>query len=74
MKKTVFEFEVSTQEDFRDRDNNHHELSNDQVISLYAQGVLWMESLYKASWAIKSMAPLPQDYTSDSYWPSTTAT
>ena len=54
--------------DFRDRDNVHHLLNNDQMIALYQQGLLWMEAVYKASWAIKAMDPLPQDYQDDSYW------
>ncbi|MGO4287513.1 DUF4376 domain-containing protein [Bosea sp. TAB14] len=53
---------------FRDAVNADHQLTNAQMIEVYAKGTAWIENLYKASWAIKALDPLPQDYDDDSHW------
>lgn len=53
---------------FRDANNVIHELTPEQQIMVFAIGSSWVESQYKASWAIKDKKPVPRDYTDDKYW------
>jgi hypothetical protein len=54
---------------FRDGDNVDHELSPTQVLSLWKNSSAYVSAVYAASWALKGMAEIPQDYSSDHYWP-----
>lgn len=54
---------------FRDRDNVDHDLTPIQVIELWQKSAAHAEAIFKASWALKGGAEIPQDYTSDAYWP-----
>jgi hypothetical protein len=54
---------------FRDTENNQHMLSADQVIELVNVGKAYVQGLYSASWAIKLMDPVPDDFADDSHWP-----
>lgn len=53
---------------FRDADNIDHALTAAQVISMGQQVAARIDSVYKKSWAIKALTPIPVDYTNDSYW------
>ncbi len=55
---------------FRDAQNNNHSLVPAQVVSLWSQGAAYISALYAASWAIKSLDPIPADYADDSRWPA----
>jgi hypothetical protein len=37
-------------------------LSPAQIIELWGQSMAWVERVYKASWDIKAMSPIPADY------------
>lgn len=65
---TVRKAELVTK--FRDGHNVHHDLVQDQMLNLWGNASLYVESIYKASWAIKAMDPVPPDYMDDKYWPS----
>lgn len=53
---------------FRDADNIDHELTAAQVIEMGVQAAQAVDAIYKASWAIKAMEPIPVDFRQDSYW------
>lgn len=52
----------TTETQYRDGNNVDHMLSPTQIIELWQLVVAWVEKAYKASWAIKAMDPIPQDY------------
>ena len=54
---------------FRDGGNVDHELTPGQVLSLWQQSAEYVSALYAASWALKAMEPIPDDYTADANWP-----
>src|SRR5690606_41721676 len=54
---------------FRDAENVSHLLTADQVIALVDAGKERVQAIYSASWAIKSMDPLPTDVAADELWP-----
>lgn len=54
---------------FRDGNNVDHELTPPQIISLWQQSAAYVSALYAASWALKAMQPIPQDFQNDAYWP-----
>lgn len=54
---------------FRDAENVSHMLTADQVIALVDAGKERVQAIYSASWAIKSMDPLPTDVAADELWP-----
>lgn len=47
---------------YRDGNNVDHMLSPAQIIELWSQSMAWVERVYKASWDIKAMSPIPTDY------------
>lgn len=47
---------------YRDGNNIDHMLSPAQIIELWGRSMAWVESVYKASWDIKAMNPIPADY------------
>lgn len=47
---------------YRDGNNIDHMLSPAQIIELWTQSMDWVERVYKASWDIKAMTPIPSDY------------
>lgn len=53
---------------FRDADNVDHVLSGAGLVSMGSQIAAHVDALYKASWALKALSPIPLDYTADSYW------
>lgn len=53
---------------FRDRDNTDHLLEPQQIIDLWAMGLEWMDVIYRASWALKAMDPIPDNYADAVYW------
>lgn len=55
---------------FRDDTNTVYDLTPTQMSYVWQKAVEYVSSLYQASWNMKEMDPLPQDYTSDSYWPN----
>jgi len=54
---------------WRDNSNTEHTLSYEEVITLYSLALQYKQQVYEASWVLKGMDPLPQDYKNDSYWP-----
>ena len=55
---------------FRDARNQDHSLTPPQVLDMWRKGTTWIEGIYKASWVIKAMSPIPIDFRDDSYWVS----
>lgn len=53
---------------FRDYTNVSHDLSPSDLVSMGLQVAAHVQTLYTASWAIKSKNPIPTDFTNDSYW------
>lgn len=53
---------------FRDGDNIEHHLTPQEVGEVWRHGVMHVEQVYKASWVIKKMDPVPRDFTDDKYW------
>jgi len=54
---------------FRDRDNGNHMLAPDQVIELTSKVKQYAQQVYVASWTLKDMAEVPEDYRDDKWWP-----
>lgn len=54
---------------FRDGDNVDHQLTPEQVLSIWQQSAAYVSALYEASWALKALDPIPADYVADDYWP-----
>lgn len=55
--------------EFRDGNNDLYALTPAQMLELYFSAALYVEAVYKASWAIKAMDPRPADVTDDTLWP-----
>tara|TARA_Y100000296_G_scaffold38129_1_gene44140 strand:- start:99 stop:512 length:414 start_codon:yes stop_codon:yes gene_type:complete len=55
---------------FRDANNTIHQLTGAQAVELAEAGMMWVELVMSASWAIKDAGPIPEDFTDPSYWPS----
>lgn len=49
---------------YRDGNNVDHMMSPAQIIELWSQSMAWVERVYKASWDIKAIDPIPADYVS----------
>ena len=54
---------------FRDALNVTHILTPAQLIEMVDKGKMWVSAMMQASWDIKAMDPIPQDFAADSYWP-----
>lgn len=54
---------------FRDRDNGSHMLTPDQVLELMSKAKQYAQQIYAASWNLKDMAEVPEDYALDKWWP-----
>ena len=55
---------------YRDAANTIHMLTGAQAAELAEAGMLWVELVMAASWAIKDAGPIPEDFTDPSCWPS----
>lgn len=55
---------------FRDALNNTYELTPAQMSELWQKATSYVTALYQASWRLKEMNPLPQNFRDNSYWPS----
>jgi|GEM_PF-809524 len=53
---------------FRDADNVDHDITPAQAIEMGVQAAEHVDVLYKASWAIKALTPVPLDFADDAYW------
>lgn len=53
---------------FRDADNVSHLLTPEQAAELMYKAKKFAQDVYAASWALKDNG-VPDDYTSDAYWP-----
>lgn len=53
---------------FRDAGNIDHELTAAQVIEMGVQAAQAVDAVYKASWAIKAMEPIPVDFRDEELW------
>lgn len=59
---------INTDFTFRDADNVDHTLTNSEVIEMGMQAAAAYDAIYKKSWALKAMNPIPQNYKDDSHW------
>lgn len=59
---------IATDFTFRDASNTDHQLTNNEVIEMGMQAAANYDAIYKKSWALKALNPIPTDYTDDSYW------
>jgi len=53
---------------YRDAVNADHDLTPLQIIGLWQASAAYVSSLYQKSWDLKTMDPIPLDYTDESYW------
>jgi hypothetical protein len=53
---------------FRDGNNSDFSLTPMEVIQLWQWSAAYVENLYKKSWELKAVNPIPLDYTDDRYW------
>lgn len=53
---------------FRDADNVDQVMTPPQVLQMGMQVAARIDAIYKASWAIKALDPIPADFGEDSYW------
>jgi Domain of unknown function (DUF4376) len=56
---------------YRDGDNVDHALTPAQMLAIWQQSAAYVSALYAASWTLKAMDPIPEDYAADQYWPAT---
>lgn len=54
---------------YRDEDNVVHDLNQYQVIELWSKAAAYVEAVFQASWALKEMPTIPDDFAKDKYWP-----
>ena len=59
---------ITTNFTFRDANNVSQDLTNNEVIEMGMQAAASYDAIYKKSWALKALNPIPQDYTNDTYW------
>ena len=57
---------------FRDAANADHNLVPGQIIELWQKSAGYVSAIYQASWVIKALDPIPQDYAANARWPSST--
>lgn len=55
---------------FRDGNNDVYNLSPQQMLELWQKSAGYISAIYQASWDIKELNPIPQDFASNTYWPS----
>jgi hypothetical protein len=55
---------------YRDGDNVDHELTPSQLLEIWQVSSAYVSELYAASWALKAMDPIPEDYADDHHWPA----
>ena len=53
---------------FRDADNIDQTLSNNEVIEMGMQAAAAYDAIFKKSWALKALDPIPTNYADDSHW------
>lgn len=53
---------------FRDADNVDQSMTNDEMVSAALQVAQQVNAIYKASWVLKGMDPIPSDFEDASYW------
>ena len=53
---------------FRDADNVDQDLTPQQVLQMAMQAAARIDAVYKRSWEIKAMQPIPADFRDDAYW------
>jgi hypothetical protein len=58
-----------TEFQFRDGDNVTHILRPQEMFDTWQASIAFVEAVYQASWMLKEMESIPQDYTDDKYWP-----
>ena len=55
---------------FRDAENIIHELTQPQILELWAGAAAYVSEVFAASWVLKDdYDPIPADFASDIYWP-----
>ena len=59
---------ITTDFTFRDANNTDHQLTNDEVIEMGIQAAAAYDAIYKKSWALKAMSPIPTNYKDDTHW------
>jgi hypothetical protein len=53
---------------FRDGNNVDHELAPREILTLWTLSAGFVENLYKKSWELKAINPIPLEYANDDYW------
>lgn len=54
--------------EFRDRDNDMHDLTPGEILELWSLGSAFVQMLYKKSWELKSMEWVPENWQDDVFW------
>jgi hypothetical protein len=54
---------------YRDGNNIDHELAPTQILNLWQKSSVYISSLYASSWALKAKVPIPNNISSDEFWP-----
>lgn len=68
--ETMIAMGITDKITYRDLNNVEHELEPTEVRELWLLGVTYIQAIYKVSWALKRLDPIPHDFADDSYWPS----
>src|SRR5262249_52419118 len=61
--------DTTTETSFRDADNDEQLLTAPEIVEMGQQVDARVKAIYAASWAIKALDPIPQDYAADKRWP-----
>lgn len=61
--------DVTTSTVFRDGNNVDHDLTPPQILSIWQQSAAYVSDLYAASWALKALTVIPEDFAEDQHWP-----
>jgi hypothetical protein len=64
----LMQSDVTTTTTFRDADNVDRVLNAQGLVSMGSQVAAHVDAIYKSSWVIKSLNPIPADFKSDKYW------
>jgi len=60
--------DVTTSTVFRDGNNVDHGLTPPQILSIWQQSSAYVSALYAASWTLKALAVIPEDFAEDQHW------
>lgn len=66
----VADGDMTTSITLRGRDNRIVNLEPREAIRVWKDVASYIESVYRASWALKDSKPIPEDFADDKHWPS----